>query len=184
MVVNILPVRFNALKHHARFLFSQVERWNSFLWDTVRGELQELGNNQFDMYLGEISPADICADIRKQLEQSGIRSREDLKLFLGAKKYKPFSIDDGSVWVVRESESGPEYAHIHPARNQKLVRRMKASHLKTAVAWLYETSKTNVAAGEITTCKINELRMRRLDLSPVKSLSESRRIAETIGFLH
>jgi hypothetical protein len=150
----------------------------------VNGELQELGNNQFDMYLGEISPADICAEIREQLKQYGIRSREELKSYLGAKEYKTFYIADGSVWVVRESESGPEYAHIHPARNQKQARRMKASHLKTAVAWIYETNRSDAAIEEITTFRINELRIRRLGLSPVKSLTESRRIAETIRFLH
>jgi hypothetical protein len=183
MDVKILPVKLNALKHHACFLHLQVSRWNRFPWETVNGELQELGNNQFDMYLGEISPADICIEIRNQLEHFGIRSRKELKAILGAKKYKTFSIADGSVWVVRESESGPEYAHIHPARNQKLVRRMKASHIKTAVAWVYDTSRTDAAFREITTSKINELRIRRLGMSPVKSLSESRRIAETIGFL-
>jgi hypothetical protein len=183
MVINIVPVRLNALKHHARFMFSQVARWNSSPWETVYRELQELGNNQFDMYLGEISPAEICAFIRQQLEQSGIRSREELKSYLGVKEYKTLSIPDGSFWVVRESESGPEYAHIHPARNQKLVRRVKANHLKTAVAWLYENNRSDNAIMEITTLRINELRIRKLELSPVKSLSESRRIAETIGFL-
>ncbi len=183
MVVNIIPVRLNALKHHARFLFLQVARWNHSPWELVSAELQEMGNNQFDIYLGDISPADVCIEIRSKLENSGIRSREELKSFLGVKGYKTLTIADGSGWVVRESVSGPEYAHIHPARNQKLVRRMKASHLKTAVAWVYETNRTDAATGEITTYKINELRIRRLDLSPVKSLSESRRIAETIRFL-
>lgn len=178
----MIPVKLNALKHHFRFLCAMAENWKGSEWETVRVALQELGSNQFDVYLGKLSPGEICHEIDRSLTQTGIHSREDLRAWLGRSGYKTMLISDGSSWVIRESEPGGQFVHIHPARQQPVVKRFRATHLKTAVAVIFECREPDRAVPGLSTSRINELRRERLGLSPVKSLGESRKIAETIHF--
>jgi hypothetical protein len=176
-------VRLNALKHHYFFLKSKMEEWIGMEWAQVREELLQLGNNQFDMYTGNLTEDEICREAGEYLLKNQIQSRTDLHKWLGKSGYKTFVLSDQSMWVVRESGSSQISAHIHPARNQKMVRRIKSSHVKTAIAIIYETKMNTLTVSDYNTLQINAIRTGRTGLSPVRSIEESRKILEIFRFL-
>ena len=103
-------------------------------------------------------------------------------MWLGKQGYKTVSLSDASRWVIRESTSVGDLAHVHPARNQEVVRRMKAKHLKTAIILILD-GMDKTCLQNLTTEWINHIRVHRLGLSPVKSLAESQNITHTLVFL-
>jgi hypothetical protein len=177
------PVKLNALKHHFSYLQHRIDQWAGSEWDMIREELQELGGNQFDVYTGNLPPEDICIEINNYLTINQVHSRSDLHQWLGRQGYKTVTISDNSRWVIRESESGTGYAHIHPARNQSGVKRIKANHLKTAVALICENRGNGEQVLEFTTIQINAVRIARLGLSPIKAIRDSGKILNTMQFL-
>jgi hypothetical protein len=176
-------INFNTLKHHFRYLKMRMDLWAAMGWDKVYNELLELGENQFDIYTGNLTPDDITGYIQEQLEMSGITTSCELRNYLGKTTYRSLTLCDGSRWIIRESESGSGFVHLHPGRNQPLVIRIKALHLKTAVALFYEYHGCLPAIQEFTTLQINMVRTTRLGLSPIKSIEESRGITDTLSFL-
>jgi hypothetical protein len=178
-----LQVKLNALKHHASFLKFRMERWKKMGWSDVREELQELGNNQFDVYTGELPVEEILSQVNGFLLRHHIINRADLQRWLGKAGYKTIVLSDQSRWVIREGESLPAPVHLHPGRNQEQIKRIRATHLKTAIALIYEKIELTSFLDECATQRINSIRIAQLDLSPVKSIKDSRKIMETVKFL-
>jgi hypothetical protein len=176
-------VRLNALKHHFSFLKSRIDAWKGMEWAQVKEELLQLGNNQFDIYTGNLTEDEICREAGDYLLKNQIQSRDDLHKWLGKTGYKTFVLSDQSKWIVRESDSSRIFAHIHPARNQKMVRRIKSSHVKTAIAVMHESNKNLLPVSDYNTVQINAIRTERTGLSPVRSIEESRKILEIFRFL-
>jgi hypothetical protein len=176
-------VRLNTLKHHLSFLKSRIDSWKGMEWNLVWEELLELGNNQFDIYFGNLDVGEICREVQDLLVKNQILSRSDLHSWLGKTAYKNLVLSDGSKWIVRESDSSNTPVHIHPARNQKTVRRIKSSHVKTAVAIIFETKVNSLPISDYNTLLINDIRTKRTCLSPFRSIEESKKILDTLKFL-
>lgn len=177
-------IRFNALKHHHGYFITRLEQWEKWPWDRVAAEIQELGSNQFDVYTGALNPEEISDETADQLISNGIVTGDMLEKWLGKQGYRTMVLSDGSKWVVRLGEDPLKYIHVHPGRQQKLVQRIKASHLKTAVGLYMEPDDARTATDKEATALINRVRTTLLGLSPVRSASESRRILQTLTFLH
>lgn len=153
MATQVIPkaplVRFSPLKHHLKYFREQVIRWRQLPWSQVEEELVELGTNQYDIYSGELEVMEIVAQVEGLLlkevlpqkeaipEGELLVAREALHQWLGKGGYRGVTLNDGSQWVIRASDPGPTVAHLHPARNQPAVTRLKANHVKTAVALLW-----------------------------------------------
>jgi hypothetical protein len=176
-------VKLNPLKHHLGFLKDRMESWKGMEWEEVYEEIQELGNNQFDMYTGPLSAERICAETGQILCASGISTKKALHEWLGRIAYRSVRLSDGSKWIIRESEFPDTPAHIHPARYQPCVKRLKSTHLKTALALMYENRHNWPDLPDQGTGYINSVRSGILGLSPVRSVDESKRILETVKFL-
>jgi hypothetical protein len=176
-------VKLNPLKHHLGFLKARMECWKEMEWEEVREEILELGNNQFDMYKGYLTVRQICEEADQHIRISGIHNREELQKWLGRIAYRSVLLSDGSKWIIRESDSPALPAHIHPARYQECVIRVRSTHLKTAVALIYENRKCRPAVPDPGTGFVNRVRTEKLSLSPVRSVNDSRRILETLRFL-
>jgi hypothetical protein len=176
-------IRLNALKHHYSYLKSRIEDWSGMEWDIVWEELMELGNNQFDIYTGSLTVREICRETEDYLSTKKITPRVDLHHWLEKAGYKTLLLSDESKWIIRESDSPLTPAHIHPARIQKMVRRMKSSHVKTAIALMYETKVNSLNVTDCNTSQINAIRTEKTGLSPVRSIEESKRILDTYRFL-
>ncbi|HOI49321.1 MAG TPA: hypothetical protein PK167_08450 [Prolixibacteraceae bacterium] len=178
---NLSPVRFNPLKHHLGWLLQQIERWKQSDHSTVIEELKSLGENQFDLYTGELSCAEIRDLVLQALQTENISAPASLQKWLGSRGYKTMTFPDGSVWIIRCGTNPELYIHLHPARNQPMIKRIKANHLKTVVGLLLAgDSVPEQVTGQNE--KINRIRRQELGLSPVKSLVECRRIVETWRF--
>jgi hypothetical protein len=176
-------VKLNPLKHHLGFLKARIESWKKMEWAEVYEEILEMGNNQFDMYTGTLSADRICAETGQILCALGINTKEELHEWLGRISYRSVRLSDGSKWIIRESESPDTPAHVHPARYQQCVKRLRSTHLKTAVALMYENKFNWPDLPDQGTGYINSVRSGILGLSPVRSVDESRRILETVRFL-
>jgi hypothetical protein len=177
-----LIVRLNALKHHCHYLESRIVDWKNMDWGMVREELLELGNNQFDMYTGELEVQDICQEVEEYLLKNRVLTREDVHTWLGKAGYKTIQLSDRSLWIIREGELSSEPVHIHPARHQTMVKRMKSTHVKTAVAIIIETGGQDNSYINFNTMNINIIRSEKIGLSTVKSVKESNKILETLFF--
>ena len=178
---NLSPVRFNPMKHHLGWLLQQIERWKQSDRPTVIEELKSLGENQFDLYTGKLSCAEIRDIVLQFLQTENILAPASLQKWLGPRGYQTMTFPDGSVWIIRSGTVPDLYIHLHPARNQQMVKRIKANHLKTVIGLLI----TGDSVPELITGqneKINHIRRQELGLSPVKSLVECRRIVETWRF--
>jgi hypothetical protein len=126
---------------------------------------------------------EITWEVGNTMIENQIRSQADLHAWLGKASYKTIELSDGSKWIVRESDSSGTPAHIHPARNQTAVIRMKSSHVKTAIALMYENRGNLWVVNDFNTLRFNTIRTEKTSLSPVKSLEESKRIMATYRFL-
>ncbi len=177
-------IKFNAGKHHLGYLHQSIQHWLDYSWEDMDSEIFGLGSNQFDMYTGELTPAAIVNEITQTQKKLMICTRQELRQWLGKAMYRNVLLSDGSRWVIRESADPVCFVHIHPGRNQHFVKRLKANHVKTAIALI--TGKINVAdiPPDQLTPLINRIRMEKLALSPVRSASESKKIIETWDFLN
>jgi hypothetical protein len=178
-----IQFKLNTLKHHALYLRSRLEHWRKLSWSAVKEELLKLGNNQFDVYTGELTVDEIGRQVNQILLQHNLKKRSDLQKWLGKQGYRTVQLSDQSKWVIRESESEDIPVHLHPARNQDCVKRIRAVHLKTAVALIHEKKRITSALLDCTTEKMNTLRIDRLELSPVRSVEDCHKILETVTFL-
>lgn len=176
-------VRFNTLKHHCRFLRIESHKWRGQSREAVTSALKKLGANQFDIYTGYLSVSEIGEQVAAHLSRHGIATRHGLKQWLGRKAYREIYLDDGSRWVVRESEDKHRFIHIHPGRSQEYVRRVKANHIKTALMLMREYAIPSAEGLHISLADINRVRSEMLELSPVRSISECRKILMTLKFL-
>jgi len=176
-------IRFNALKHHLGFLSETFNRWRNAEPSSILIDLYELGANQFDIYTGTLTVEQIIEQTSDILAETGITNKVSLKKWIGNAGYREVFLDDQSKWIIRIGADAVKYIHIHPARNQACVIRIKANHLKVAILVLLENQQPETENITNATNYINRIRKELIGLSPVRSLSESRKIIDTIGFL-
>ena len=132
-----LPLTFNCWKHHAGFIKKQIKFYRN---EKISGEelqktLLVIGGSQMDLYVGKLSPQEICDEIISKLRSTEVLAFEDFKqwLFEKGNKYKLIKISDHSVWTLRLGNQEERYVHIHPGRYSPLTLRVKALTLKTAI---------------------------------------------------
>jgi hypothetical protein len=178
------PVAFNCWKHHAGYIKNQIKSlyaakiseenfWNILL---------VIGESQMDIYLGKLSPQEICDEIISKLKSAGVLAFKDYKkwLYEEGKEYKLIKISDDSVWTLRLGKQEERYIHIHPGRYSPKTIRIKALTLKTAIAALI---KYGINVQLIDTASINEVRIKILNSPPVKKVSSDSAVIRVINIL-
>jgi hypothetical protein len=176
-------IKFNALKHLYQHLVLSVEDWKDLEWKQVESKLKELGDNQFDVYTGPLTSQDIISQTADIIIENNAGCRSDLQKWLGKKGYREVILSDNSRWIIREGMDSEKYIHLHPGRGQECIKRIKASHLKTAIMLLIVKPVPGAENQVYTTQQINKIRSEKLGLSPVKSISQSKKIMEALIFL-
>lgn len=174
-------IRFNTLKHHFAFLKCRIKEWHAYPIHYVLPEIQELGSNQFDVYTGALTIGEILGEVNIQLSAFSIADSGHLASWIGKRGYRTLRLSDGSCWVIRVGEDPAKFIHLHPCRQQQLVTRIKANHLKTAIILILGNHIPGPAG--FSTSLINEIRREILGLSPVKSVADSRKIMDAYRFL-
>lgn len=177
-------IKFNEIKHMKTFQLESLQRWVTACLGQVKDDLNALGGNQFDVYTGSLNTQEVISQVAGILNALEITSRPELRGWLDKRQYREVYLSDGSRWVIREGEEPDKFVHLHPGRNQDFVKRLKSSHLKTALMVLYLNIDPKVLDGDEATVVINRIRKEKLGLSPVKSAADSRRIREALEFLY
>lgn len=172
-------IRYNIVKHHAISFSDAILRWRNEGLPKAIEEIQALGSNQIDIYTGLLTPGQMMDEICETLSGKKILSRAMLEVWLGKPGYKTISLSDGSRWVIREGTDPDKFIHVHPGRNQPLIRRVRASHLKTGLLICLIDPGQPSSNGEWDTPDLNKIRKNLLGLSPVRSASECVKLSET-----
>ncbi len=172
-------ILFNALKHHIGAIGHLIA---SCPLAELPLRLKVLGNSQMDLYLGQLSEADISRETIRVLAASGITSAAQYESWLqGHHGYRSITLPDRSIWILRAGQDRVRYIHVHPGRYSANTVRVKATVLKTAIAlWIYLKHGLIIA---IDLQALNQVRKEALGLSPVKELAESRHILQIIEIL-
>jgi len=188
MVMNCsiqLPLTFNCWKHHAGFIKNQIEFYGGkkISVEELQKTLLVIGESQMDLYVGELSPQNICDEIVSKLKSTGVLAFEAYKkwLFDSGNEYKLIKISDKSVWTMRLGKQEKRYVHVHPGRYSPVTVRVKALTLKTAIAVLIINYKIYIPL--IDTLKINEVRNEILNSPPVKKVSSNSAVIRVINIL-
>lgn len=171
-----VPITFNPHKHHLGFLMKQIPEWRNREWPDVKEELQCIGNNLVDFYLGRLSVEAICAECLVFFYQRELTSPGKFSDWLEPHEYRKIRLSDDSRWVIKRGIDPERYIHIHPAKNSPLSIRVRATTLKTVVALIIH----NRQPGEEHLADlqaVNTVRSAFLGLSPVKSLTRNKGIA-------
>jgi hypothetical protein len=143
--------------------------------------LLSLGGSQMDMYAGPLAMEAIFDEIRAQLKLAGVVTRAAYEAFLAKSDgYATMVLSDTSVWILRLAEDKTNYIHVHPGRYSPHTFRVKASALKTALAY-WVASQHHLLTGNLLE-DLNGLR-KGLRLSPLRSVSESGHILEIMALL-
>ena len=168
--------QFNLWKHHKEFLSNKilsVEAQNELTFRSFILNIKLIGNSQIDLYVGLLSPFDICKLVLEKLNYSDIYDKISFKKwleFLG-KEYRELKLPDDSNWILRLGKNEDRYIHIHPGRSSPNSIRVKASILKSAIVSLASARFLNF--DELNLNLINSIRKEFLSLPPLKSTKYS-----------
>ncbi len=164
------PIMLNGWKHHNAFLLDQVRGWvqkPEQLFPLFVAKLKMLGESQFDIYSGDLSPGAISHDVSNILEGFNVFEREAYMQWIerSPQLFWQVTISDGSEWTLRQGDDSEEFfIHIHPSRYSKFCYRLKANQLRTALSTLVIA---NMRKEKPCMPLLNKVRQEYLGLSPV-----------------
>jgi len=163
------PILFNPWKHHAWFITRQIQQAKKLGLAHFTKAVKTIGNNQMDMYVGDMSPAEIGKEILDILQEKQISTKEEYKHWItqGQEQYRLLTIKDESVWTLLWSQGTKRYIHIHPARYAPHTMRVKGTSLKTVIL---SCAYVRVEGKQADLSLINHVRKEILGLSPVQRL--------------
>ena len=170
-----VPITFNPQKHHFAFLKKQLQQWKKMDWQDIQPEFLSMGSNLLDFYYGKLSVEIICRECLAFLQKNQLTEKDIFFNWLGDLEYRKMELSDHSLWVVKKGVDTLRFVHIHPAKQSPHTLRVRATTLKTVLALqihnipIQKEIKKNL---EI----VNEIRVKYLQLSPVKSLQTDRGI--------
>ncbi len=178
------PIMFNGWKHHLGFLAGAVRKWAAKpeqLFPLFVAKTKTLGESQFDLYTGGMTPDEIAHDIVNTLLGFKAYEKEDYFRWIDSSNqlFWQITVSDGSEWILRKNEDHDSaYIHLHPAHHSRLTRRMKGNHLRTAISTLIMANMRNDKPGLPL---MNEVRQNYLGLSKI-SKPMAREIFATLIF--
>lgn len=166
-----LPIQFSPYKHHFYFLLNELSEWHPDNQAEWQAALLLIGNNLFDFYLGELSPAEIANSCIDYFIKRNINNIESFYNWLGQREWKKISLPDESEWLTKKGNQPERYIHIHPAKFSRYTIRVRATTLKTVlVLYIHKIPLSNETAKNLQ--NVNHIRSSVLNLSPIKSLND------------
>jgi hypothetical protein len=166
------PVLLHCWKHHLSFICSEIDSYKKaqlFDIDSFNKILLTIGNSQMDLYTGTLSPEKIGTETIEILHLNNLLAKEKYEHWLAQHKYyQQITLSDQSNWTLRLGNQEDRHVHAHPSRYSPHSLRIDANTLKTIIVYLFEYEQNN-AAMELE--KVNIVRQKYLQLSPIKSVS-------------
>jgi hypothetical protein len=178
------PFTFNPLKHHLGFIREFIGKAQLHADESETFELiNSIGPQVTDVYCGKLSVDQLLMIVKSQLGDLGIHDQLAYNEWVNnsGKDYNFLNLPDGSKWTFRKGEKKDCYIHFHPARTNGSVR-IRGTTLRTAMG-LKIIAKENLSLYNDIDF-INSLRQQRLQLSPIKSLSNFPAINKVLDLLN
>ncbi|GHA68579.1 hypothetical protein [Pontibacter akesuensis] len=160
------PVLFHALKHHLDFIEGFVQESVRVPEQQLIKALRTIGSSQLDLYLGPLSPQQLAREAILYLQERQLLQPEPYLRHLGSAGFQVLPLSDGSDWTLRWGLAENRHVHLHPARYARHTLRVKANHLKSAIAAAVASIKYNRS---IDLDLLNQVRHAWLALPPVKA---------------
>ncbi|HEY4785339.1 MAG TPA: hypothetical protein VIH57_04795 [Bacteroidales bacterium] len=149
------------------------------LTEEIIYNIRAINSNHVDIYTGNMPPEMIIANMSGKLLDLGISDKPEFVNWLMPQGFQLLTLDDSSVWVIREGVEDEWYIHFHPARNSVNAIRIQGNSWKTAI-----TAKlSGYSASELSLQVINDIRKNTLEISPVKDLRKSHGLRKAFELL-
>lgn len=163
------PFMLNGWKHHMAFLMGQLQTWSrkpEQLFPLFVAKLKMLGDSQFDIYTGDLSPTEIASELEETLRGYRAFEQDSYHRWIesSTQLFWQLNISDGSEWTLRQGDDEDHYIHIHPARYSRHGKRLKGNHLRTGLATLIMAA---MRSEKPSLPLMNEVRANFLGLSKV-----------------
>ena len=162
------PFLYLAWKHHLVFVNQIINKHKGTLnKEQIRLLCNKFGGSVLDFYFGLEEPSDVVQEIQLILTTRGINSHEQYQNWLDSiqGRYRTLTLADGTSWTLRMGNIPKRYIHIHPSRHSAETVRVRATVLKSAVAFrLYFPDYDGEPPVEL----VNKARKEVLDLPPLK----------------
>jgi hypothetical protein len=177
------PFTFNPMKHHLGFMRDFINKAELLANEAeIFGLINNIGPQVTDIYCGLLSLEQLIDAVRSQLIDKLVFRQEayDEWVHNYGRNYNFLELADGSKWTFRRGEKTGRYIHFHPARTNSALR-IRGTTLRTAMG-------LKIIAGQnLLLYKdkefINMVRQHRLQLSPIKSLSDFSAINRILDLL-
>jgi hypothetical protein len=178
------PYRFNPWKHHLGWVVYCLERLKMLPCDEILqleliANVREINANYVDVYTGTYSIEELILQIGSQLANLAITDQKSYVAWLGDASFRILTLDDGSEWILREGIEPARYIHFHPSRNAPAITRLHGNAWKTALVMKI----LNVGKGAYSRHTINDIRIKYLGLSPLKSSGINSRLTPAFRLL-
>ncbi|TPE45001.1 hypothetical protein [Pontibacter mangrovi] len=159
------PILFHPLKHHLGYIREFAQATAQLLPEQeLMRAFRRIGGSQLDLYIGPLSPVQISEEVILYLQQQKVQGPEDFRSFLAPAGYRICTLSDRSAWALRWGVQQGRHVHLHPGRYALHTLRVKANHLKTALAVSIASIKYKRSANLQL---LNQVRGQWLGLSPV-----------------
>jgi hypothetical protein len=169
--INIpLPVRFNPLKHHRKFMLRLLQNASP---EMITDLLDPVCNNYIDLYTGSLTSKEIALQVIAVLKSMDVLDAAKFTRWVETNHgYRKITVSDQSEWIVRAGNESDRFVHLHPSRTGPFSVRFKGSTLKTICLL-----KINLLASEKTPSLdiVNRVRQ-QVGLSPVNKLEPDKGI--------
>jgi len=149
------------------------------LRDGIIGNISSINSNYLDIYTGLLTLEQLMMCMSEELKELGIKDRDDFFSWIGEWEFKLITLSDRSGWVLRKGVDDELYIHVHPARYAPNIVRIHGNSWKSAVV----TKIFYPQLVGIDILAINEIRVKYLNLSPIKSILESQRLLKAMKLL-
>ena len=178
------PFRFNPWKHHLHWVQSYLYHVLNHpgdlkLRDGIIKNVNFINSNHVDIYTGLLTTEQLILGISEELKKLGIEYRDGFASWIGEWGFKLVTLSDGSFWVLRSGKDDELYIHIHPSRISPNMIRIHGNSWKTAVV----TKIFYPHLVDMDSAVINEVRVKHLNLSPIKKLNECQRLLRAMKLL-
>lgn len=162
------PILFLAWKHHLQHIKTVVlKNQQNFSINFKSNLCKRFGSSVIDLYSGNLSPSEISKEIFDAIIRLGNETRNNYFSWIDSSlgQYQKITLSDGSSWTLKKGNNPKRYIHIHPSRYARNTTRVKATVLKTVVAYCFLFDKKK---GTPSVEQLNFSRKILLNLPPLK----------------
>ncbi|OKL38893.1 hypothetical protein A3841_02775 [Pontibacter flavimaris] len=174
------PILFHPLKHHLGYLRDFAAQSITWPEPELRKAFQRIGGSQLDLYIGPLPSLQIAEEVILYLQQRHLLTPEPYRQHLVPVGYRLCTLSDGSAWALRWGLHTGRHVHLHPGRYSLHTLRIKANHLKTALAVTIASIKYNQP---ISLQLLNQVRAEWLELPPVTGYTSAEGLGKVLDLV-